>query len=49
MREMNENKVENSGEKISNINLKIGNEIAPDLQNCAIFIEPVDNKTEKIY
>ena len=42
---MNENKVENSVEMVSNINLKIVNEKASDLQNYAIFMETVDNTT----
>ena len=44
---MNENKVENSVEMVSNINLKIVNEKASDLQNYAIFMETVDNTTWK--
>ena len=44
---MNENKDENSGETISNINLKIVNEKPSDLKNCAICIKPVDNTIVK--
>ena len=44
---MNENKVENASENISNINLKSVNQKAFDLQNRAICIEIVDNTTVK--
>ena len=44
---MNENRVENSGERISNINLKIVNKKASDMQNYAICVEIVDNTTVK--
>ena len=44
---MNENKIENSDEKLSNINLKNVNEKASDLQNHAICIKIVDNTTVK--
>ena len=45
---MNENKVENANDKISNINLKIINEKSSDLRNCAFCIETVDNTIVKI-
>ena len=45
---MNENKIENSDEKLSNINLKNVNEKASDLQNYAICIKIVDNTTVKM-